>query len=209
MDGPADPLMFLGWVMVISASGVIAPGPLFATAVARGLDDPRAGLKLSFGHALVEVPLILTIFLGLMMFLQDQNVLATIGLVGGVFLLYMGASMLRPQAEVSGGNVKHGALVSGIVLSAANPYFLLWWATVGAALIGLAAAFGWWMIPLFAAVHLSCDFAYMGLVSYSASKGRSLFRGKWLRGLYVACGVFLILFAAYFMYGSLATFMQL
>lgn len=209
MEGLGDPLMFLGWVVVISASGALAPGPLFATAVARGLDDGRAGLKLSIGHALVEVPLILTIFLGLMVFLQDENVLAAIGLVGGSFLLHMGISMLRPQSETGGGDTKHGVLVSGIMLSAVNPYFLLWWATVGAALIGLAAAFGWWMIPLFAAVHLSCDFAYLGLVSYSANKGRSLFQGKWLRGLYVACGIFLILFAAYFMYGSLETFLQL
>jgi threonine/homoserine/homoserine lactone efflux protein len=209
MEGPTDPLMFLAWVVVISASGVIAPGPLFATAVARGLDDPRSGLKLSLGHALVEVPLILTIFLGLMVFLQDENILAAIGLVGGAFLLYMGISMLRPQEAGGEGDSKHGALVSGIVLSAANPYFLLWWATAGAALIGLASAFGWWMIPLFAAVHLSCDFVYLGLVSYSANKGRALFRGKWLRGLYVACGLFLIVFAAYFMYGSLGTFLRL
>ena len=207
MEGPTDPLMFLGWVVVISASGVVAPGPLFATAVARGLNDPRAGLKLSLGHAMVEIPLVLTLFLGLMVFLQDENVLATIGLVGGAFLLYMGISMLRPQSEASEGDTKHGALLSGIVLSAANPYFLLWWATAGAAMIGLAAAFGWWMMPLFAAVHLACDFGYLGLVSYSINRGRGLLKGKWLRALYAASGIFLILFASYFLYGSLDTFL--
>lgn len=208
MDGPTDPLMFLGWVVVISISGVVAPGPLFATAVARGLNDPRAGLKLSVGHALVEIPLILTLFLGLMVFLQDENVLAAIGLVGGVFLLYMGISMLRPRSEAEE-YTKHGALVSGIMLSAANPYFLLWWATVGAAVLGLAAAFGWWMVPLFAIVHLGCDFAYLSFVSYSASKGRSFLQGKWLRGLYVVCGLFLIAFAVYFISGSLDTYLRL
>jgi len=65
MEGPADPLIFLGWVALISASGVIAPGPVFATALARGLDDAKAGLKISAGHALVEIPLILAIFFGL------------------------------------------------------------------------------------------------------------------------------------------------
>ena len=206
MEGPTDPFIFLVWVVAISASGVVAPGPLFATTVARGLDDPRAGLKLSVGHAIVEVPLILTIFLGLMVLLQDENVLAGIGLIGGAFLLYSGLSMMRPQdAGGTRENRRYGSLVSGIVLTAANPYFLIWWATVGAALIGLAAGFGWWMIPLFAVVHLSCDFAYLGLVAFSVSKGRGLLKGKWLRALYIVSGLFLILFAAYFIYGSLDT----
>ncbi len=208
MEGPSDPFMFLAWVVVISASGVVAPGPLFATVVARGLDDPRAGLKISMGHAIIEAPLILTIFLGLMAFLQDENVLAGIGLIGGAFLLYSGISMLRPQDDCAPKeDSKHGSLVSGIVLTAANPYFLLWWATVGAALVGLAAAFGWWMVPLFAAVHLACDFGYLGLVAYSINRGRGLLKGKWLRALYAASGIFLILFASYFLYGSLDTFL--
>ncbi|HPT73952.1 MAG TPA: LysE family transporter [Methanomassiliicoccaceae archaeon] len=209
MEGPTDPLMFLGWVVLISASGVIAPGPLFATAVARGIDDPRAGLKISLGHAIVEMPLILTIFLGLMAFLQDENILAGIGLVGGAFLFYTGVSMLRPKPEDIEGDTRHGSLMSGIVLTAANPYFLMWWATAGAALIGLAAGFGWWMMLIFIVVHLSCDFAYLGLVSYSVSKGRSLLQGRWLRVIYVACGICLILFAMYFLYGSLDTFLTL
>ncbi|NLK25571.1 MAG: LysE family transporter [Euryarchaeota archaeon] len=208
MEGPADPLIFLGWVALISASGVIAPGPVFATALARGLDDAKAGLKISAGHALVEIPLILAIFFGFMTILQDQYVLAIIGLVGGIFLLYMGVGMFRLNEEdIGSSDERHGSFAAGAVLSATNPYFLLWWATVGAALIALAASFGWWMIPLFAAVHLACDLAWLGFVSYSASRSRLLIRGKWLKGLYMACGGFLMIFALYFLHGSLLTFL--
>jgi len=202
MEGPGDPIMFLVWVAIISASGVIAPGPLFAAAIAKGLDDPRAGVKLSIGHAIVEVPLILTIFFGLMVFLKDDNVLAVIGLVGGAFLLYMGVSLFKSQKEISNEDIRYTSIMSGIILTAVNPYFLLWWATVGAAMIGLASGFGWWMIPLFIVIHLSCDFAYMSIVSYSANIGKSILHSKWIHRLYTACGIFLILFALYFISSS-------
>lgn len=208
MDGPTDPIMFLGWVMLISISGAVAPGPVFAAAVARGLSDGKAGLKISAGHALIEVPLIAAIFLGLMAVLQDQNVLAVIGLVGGAFLLYMGVSMFRsPEEGPDLNGSPYGSLTAGIALTAANPYFLLWWATVGAALIALAAAFGWWMLPLFAVVHLACDFLWLGLVSYSASKSRVLLKGRWFKALNAVFGLFLVGFALYFLYGSLSTFL--
>jgi len=197
--------MFLGWVMLISISGAVAPGPVLAATVARGLTDGTAGLKISIGHALVEVPLIAAIALGLTAVLQDDGVLAVIGLVGGAVLLYMGASMLRPPGEVAENGSRYGSLTAGVALTAANPYFLLWWATVGAALIALAAAFGWWMIPLFTAAHLACDFLWLGIVSYSASRSRRFAKGRWFTALNVVFGLFLVGFALYFLYGSLTT----
>jgi len=176
--------------------------------VANGLSDPKAGLKISAGHAIVEVPLILALFLGLIIFLQDENVLAVIGLVGGAFLLYSGISMLRAHRD--GKNMessKHGSIISGLVLTAANPYFLVWWATVGVALIGFAAGFGLWMLPVFIVVHLLCDVAYLGLVSFSVSKGKNLAGGKLFKAIYIISGVFLVCFALYFISGSLTTFL--
>ena len=185
MEGPTDPLMFLGWVVLISASGVIAPGPLFATAVARGIDDPRAGLKISLGHAIVEMPLILTIFLGLMAFLQDENIWQASGWWRYLPVLHRRIHVAAQAGDieeipVTAPNVRHS-------ITAANPYFLMWWATA-VPLIGLAAGFGWWMMLADHRGPLSCDFAYLGLVSYSVSKGRSLLQGRWLRVIYVACG---------------------
>lgn len=206
MDGPTDPFMFLAWVALISVSGVVAPGPIFATTLARGLGDSRAGLRISLGHGLIEVPLIIAIFFGLMAILQDTSVLAGIGIVGGAFLLYMGVGMFRTKATgAEDHESKYGSLTAGALLTAANPYFLLWWATVGAALISMAAGFGLWMLPLFAVVHLACDFAWLQFLSFSVHRSRGLGGGKWFRALYMVCGAMLVFFALYFIYGSVTS----
>jgi threonine/homoserine/homoserine lactone efflux protein len=126
MDAPTDPLMFLALVAFISLSGVIMPGPVFATAVAKGYQDAKAGLKISAGHAVIEIPLIVAIFLGFEAVLKEQAVFATIGIVGGAFLLYMGITMFRTKME--DGQIQGSKLspfTAGIALTAVNPYFLL------------------------------------------------------------------------------------
>ncbi|MBI0583165.1 MAG: LysE family transporter [Methanomassiliicoccus sp.] len=208
MDGLTDPAIFLGLVAFISLSGALMPGPIFATTVAKGYQDRNAGLKITAGHAVIEIPLIVAIFLGLETVLQDQTVLATIGLVGGAFLLYMGISMVRVRIEdgqVQGSRLR--PLTAGVVLTAANPYFLLWWATVGASLIGLAAGYGLLMLPLFAAVHLACDLGWLQFVSMSVNRSRRFFTGRRYRVLFTACGLFLVVFALYFIASSFQSFL--
>lgn len=205
MEATSDPLLFLAMVAFISMSGALMPGPMFATAVHRGLKDGRAGLKMAVGHAIVEIPLIVAIFLGLETVLRDEAVFAAIGIVGGAFLLYMGASMFRAKLDEKGSQEsKHGSVVAGIVLTAANPYFILWWATVGASLVMLASGFGLWIIPLFVVVHLACDFGWFFIISLTVNRSRTFWTGDRYRYLYGACGTVLIVFAAYFIYSSVA-----
>ena len=48
---------FLGLVIVISASGVMSPGPLFAANVMYGLREGKiSGIKMAVGHTIVEFP---------------------------------------------------------------------------------------------------------------------------------------------------------
>jgi threonine/homoserine/homoserine lactone efflux protein len=202
VDGPSDPLVFLVMVLIVSLSGVIMPGPLFATTVAKGYQDAKAGLKISVGHAIIELPLILAIFLGAETVLRDKLVFAAIGLVGGAFLLYTAISMFRTKLEESEVGSKSGALVAGLTLTAVNPYFILWWATVGASLVAIAAGFGLIMIPIFAAVHLTCDFAWLGFVSFSVHRSKGFLSGERYRWLFMGCGAFLVFFALYFMVSS-------
>jgi threonine/homoserine/homoserine lactone efflux protein len=206
MDGTSDPLLFLGIVAFISLSGVIMPGPIFATTVAKGYQDPRAGLKISAGHAVIEIPLIVAIFLGFEVVLKDPSVIAAIGIIGGAFLLYMGLSMFRTKLEgeqVQGS--KLGPFTAGIALTAVNPYFLLWWATVGASLIGIASGYGLIMLPVFVAVHLACDLGWLQFVSFSVNRSRNFLTGRRYRILFAGCGTVLVFFALYFMTSSLSS----
>ncbi|MDW5563536.1 MAG: LysE family transporter [Methanomassiliicoccus sp.] len=203
MDGLGDPLLFLGLVAFISLSGALMPGPVFATAVAKGYQDRHSGAKIAAGHAIIEVPLVVAIFLGFETVLKDPAVFALIGLVGGAFLLYMGVSMMRTRIEdgqVQGS--KLGPFTAGIALTAVNPYFLLWWATVGASLIGTALGYGLIILPLFVIVHLACDLGWLEFVSLSVNRSKRFLTGRRYRLLFMACGTFLIVFALYFVVSS-------
>jgi threonine/homoserine/homoserine lactone efflux protein len=109
----SDPLLFLAMVAFISLSGALMPGPVFATTVAKGYQDMNAGLKISAGHAMIEVPLVLAIFLGFEAVLKDEVIFSIIGLVGGAFLLYMGIGMLRTRGD--------GVQVQGSQLGLSRP----------------------------------------------------------------------------------------
>jgi threonine/homoserine/homoserine lactone efflux protein len=208
MGGLSDPLLFLGLVAFISLSGALMPGPVFATAVAKGCRDRNAGAKIAAGHAVIEIPLVAAIFLGFETVLRNDAVFAAIGLVGGVFLFYMGASMMRTRMEDDRAQgSKLGPFAAGVALTAANPYFLLWWATVGASLIGTATGYGLVILPLFVMVHLACDLGWLQFVSFSVNRSRRLLTGRGYRYLFVACGAFLMVFALYFVVSSVQTLM--
>lgn len=206
MDGLSGPLIFLGLVAFISLSGALMPGPVFATAVAKGYQDRHAGAKITAGHAVIEIPLVVAIFLGFEAVLKDDAVFAAIGLVGGAFLLYMGVSMMRTRTEdgeVQGSNLR--PFTAGIALTAVNPYFLLWWATVGASLIGAAIGYGLIILPLFVMVHLACDLGWLEFVSFSVNRSRKFLDGRRYRYIFMICGAMLIVFALYFIISSIQT----
>jgi len=138
-------LFFLSKVVVISLSGVMAPGPVTATAIAMGTRSRYAGTLIAIGHGIVEFPLMILIILGMDKLLKSANTKIIIGLAGGVFLLVMAIQMLysiksteNQEAKVT----KSGPVAAGIILSAGNPYFLFWWATVGLTLAMSAKKLG-------------------------------------------------------------------
>ena len=58
-------LEFSVLVIVISASGVMAPGPLFAANIAHGLrGGVKSGIKMAIGHTIVELPLVILLGIG-------------------------------------------------------------------------------------------------------------------------------------------------
>ena len=137
-------LSFLLSVVVISLSGVMMPGPLFAVTVAKSYKSQFAGAQISAGHALVEIPLILLIYFGLGRFFQHELVQLTLSLLGGVVLLWLGIGMFRARARVveTGKDLPYNSVVAGVVTSTLNPFFILWWVTIGSMLVMKSLNFG-------------------------------------------------------------------
>ena len=86
---------FYGFITVISLSGVMSPGPLTAFLIARGKQSPWAGIQVTLGHALAEVPLIIALYAGLQPFFEIQGIREGVSLLGGGVLIYMGSGVFR------------------------------------------------------------------------------------------------------------------
>lgn len=191
-------LLFLSEIVLISLSGVIAPGPMTTVTVGKGNKSPHAGALIAVGHGVVEFPLMVAVYFGIGYLLNLPYVKTGIGFVGGAFLLWMAIGMLRSikQAAISEKNDTRSPVVVGILLSVGNPYFLIWWATVGTALILRSVEFGWIGFIAFAVSHWLCDFTWSYFLSTLSFKGGQFFGKRFQQVVFAVCGVMLLYFSS-------------
>ncbi len=187
-------------VVVISLSGVMMPGPLFAMVVAKSYRSPWAGPQVALGHAVIEVPLILIIFFSFAQFFQNTIVQLVLSVVGGGMIIWMGISLFRLRAAVVRGDkdLPYNAFVAGIIMSGLNPFFLLWWATIGSLLLARFFSFGVSGLTVFIVVHWLCDLAWLALVSVVIYKTHRLWGRAFQEGLFIACSLLLAGFGVWF-----------
>lgn len=191
---------FLLAVGFISLSGVLMPGPVLVAAIAKGYENKHAGAWIAFGHLLVEVPLILLIAVGFKEYLDNIWVKGIVGILGGLILAYMGVKMfmMRSDREVVERAFPGHPIIAGIITTVGNPYFILWWATIGAMLIIEAQVFGALGLLGFIIVHESCDLGWDYFVSYSTYKSKDIWSEKYHKYIFGFCGILLITFGIYF-----------
>ena len=184
---------------IISLSGVMMPGPVLAGTVAKGYKDKNAGMKIAIGHGIVEFPLITAIGLGFGSFFENQDVRIAIGVIGGSVLVYIGYNMIRMRKDVEKKekHLPYHPIVVGVITTITNPYFFLWWATIGLALIGMALDFGMLALIVFALLHWSCDFLWDYFVSFTVFKSKKLW-SRWNSIVFGMFGAFMIFFGIWF-----------
>ena len=198
-------LFFLIEVVVISLSGVMAPGPVTAAAIGMGTRSRYAGALIAVGHGVVEFPLMILIVLGAGRILKLPTAQIVIGLAGGAFLLIMAIQMLKSLRSAEKQQVtvtKSAPVLAGIILSAGNPYFLLWWATIGLALATAATGIGIWAFVLFAIVHWLCDLVWLSALSWASFKGSVLLGPRGMRIVLMICSAALFVFGLFFVYNA-------
>jgi threonine/homoserine/homoserine lactone efflux protein len=198
-------LMFLLTVVGISLSGVMAPGPVTAATLTAGSRSRHAGALIALGHGVVELPLMLLIMAGLGKMLASEAMKIGIGLTGGMFLLLMGGQMLRSlkKGDDPGSKYAHKKpLYIGILLTAGNPYFLLWWATTGMALAARSWELGVLAFALFALIHWLCDFFWLEALSWASFNGSKLISEKNQRIVLLVCALALVFFGCMFIWDA-------
>ena len=205
-------LFFLFEVVVISLSGVMMPGPITAAAIAMGARNRYAGTLIAVGHGIIEFPLMILIILGLDTILKSAATKIVIGFAGGLFLVIMAIQMLRSIKNIEQQEVKvtkSRPVVAGIVLSGGNPFFLVWWASVGLNLAITATGFGIWAFALFAIVHWLCDLIWFSVLSWASFKGSVLLGPRNQHIVLLICSVALLGFGLYFIYNATSTLIKL
>jgi len=200
---------FLLEAVAVSLSGVMAPGPITSVVVGKGSESPHAGAMVALGHGVVELPLMIAVFYGVGRLLALPHTQAAIAGAGGLFLFWMGFDMLRSlrRGVTMEGTSGQPPFSAGILLSAGNPYFLVWWATVGAALIARSAKFGLGGFLAFALCHWACDFVWDYALSALSFRGGQVFGARFQRGIFLFCGAALIFFGGRFVWDGTTTFL--
>jgi threonine/homoserine/homoserine lactone efflux protein len=112
----------------------------------------------------------------------------------------MGVQLFRSREENDNGGsyLKYGSLIAGVLATGSNPYFLVWWATVGADLVMKAAVFGLIGFSVFAVVHWLCDFFWNTFVSVTVFKSQRFWNKKVQTIILGFCIVIFIVFGAWF-----------
>lgn len=209
----AKRLAFLaGGSFAVGLSGALVPGSMLAVTVAAAARlGWLAGPAVVAGHGLLELAAVLLIARGLGRVLARPRAFAIASILGAAALLASGTLMILtagsmelalegsgPEPGVRAAGSLAAAVALGAVSSLANPYWSIWWATIGTAYAARAREAGRGGVPTFFAGHLLADLVWYSLVAWAVGAGRgvlSLVAYQWvIRG----CGLFLVALALWF-----------
>ncbi|MGI9859957.1 LysE family transporter [Moorella naiadis] len=206
-------LALFSTAFLVGLSGALMPGPLLTVTIEESTRrGAGAGPLLVLGHGLLELLLVGLLLFGLGGFLARPLVGRLVAALGGLVLLWMGWQMLRgattgavqlqlageETAALSPARPVWQAVVTGSVISLANPYWLLWWASIGAAFLAQAARLGAGGVTSFFSGHILADLGWYSLIAIGVAAGRRFISQRLYQYLIMGCGIFLLILGALF-----------
>jgi threonine/homoserine/homoserine lactone efflux protein len=197
-----------GSSFIIALSGAMMPGTLLTVTISESSRrGSSVGPLLILGHAILELALLVALVFGLAPLFGNRWFFIGISIVGGIILLWMATGMIRSLptltlfSEVS--RRGQGNLVlTGILMSMANPYWIIWWATIGVKYIAQSKQSGFLGISFFFAGHILADLSWYTFISTTIGKGRRFFSNRIYKGLIGVCAAALVFFGCYFLFSA-------
>jgi threonine/homoserine/homoserine lactone efflux protein len=218
------------YVVLVSSSGALSPGPLTVATVRYSLDYGRkAGLLISFGHMTFELPLVIAISMGIVSFINNLLVKFLIGFAGSTALIFFGLIEVRSffkyrrqtsnSADILLGSVNDRrysltgrkgfiqAILVGFIFTSLNPYFIIWWMSIGLTLIvsflAYASLIGILIMYIF---HVWIDYAWLGFISYVTYSGKRFLKPIHIRIVSLALSIIIILLGVYLLSSVISEF---
>lgn len=196
--------------LVVAFSGAMMPGPLLTITISESTRrGPVAGALLIAGHSILELLLLIGLLLGLGPVLKNETFFIVLAFVGGLIMFWMAYGMFRSLPTLSvtstGTTVlkRKNLLLTGAMMSVVNPYWIIWWATIGIGYIVLSQTLGFWGIALFYLGHITGDMIWYMAISTAVGKGKKLFTDRVYRVLIAVCGAFLVGFAIFLVFSGI------
>ena len=198
----------------VGLSGALVPGPMLTVTISDSVKKGfKAGPLVILGHFITEFGIMIAILAGLGYIIGSQTAVFIIGTVGGLVLIFMGYNISKQDQTLSDiknenyKSQKYGSIMEGIITSLSNPFFYIWWATVGCAfmfkgleLAGIVGLLG------FIIGHWSADFSWFAIVSFFSSRGSKIMNDKTYKSIMMICGIFLVLLGTYFILSQVKVF---
>jgi len=198
---------------IIGLSGALMPGPVLTVTISQSATRGwMVGPLVVLGHGILELSLVVAIVYGLGQVLTHGSVIGAIGISGGIVLLWMGGSMLRGARKVSlvfqgeKGTASLHPVWAGILSSLSNPYWIVWWATIGLSYIAFSMKYGMMGISSFYTGHILSDLVWYAFVSSLVHFGKRWANDRAYQALIAICGVLLLGFGVYFGYSGVKSF---
>jgi len=224
-----DPIHFLStfWMIfsfsfLVALTGAMSPGPLLTYTIIKSIKSDKRGYLIGLwvivGHAILEMGIIFILLLGFSFALKNTYVVKTIGVLGGLILVYFGFSIIRSiylknigtsfleNSKSENTNEQsfqnrglENPVIGGILVSMSNPYWWVWWATIGFAfMVQFKISFKQWPELLaFFLGHEAGDLVWYLLISFLAFFGLRHLNRKIYYGVLFLCGAFMIFFGLY------------
>ena len=200
----SDIIEFAIIVIIISASGVMSPGPLFAANITYGLKQgTKAGIKIAIGHSLVELPLVILLGIGILsleIFPEFKTIISILGAITLFVFAFIQIKSTLKKNEKSETKLKQGPIITGVLLSALNPFFIIWWLTIGLKLISDAMAI-WAFVGILIVfvLHVWMDFVWLGTTAFLISKSKKIISNTNYKIIMLALSAVLIYFGITFL----------
>jgi len=153
------------------------------------------------GHSLLELVVVISFFLGILRYLDNPLITKIIGILGGVFLLYIGIDIIisifknkytidfksmQKQKTITGKSTGT-VILKGILISLVNPYWYIWWISIGAAFLIKSVEFNTLGISSFYIGHISADFIWYLFIGFLVNTGRRFFNQKIYNSILITC----------------------
>jgi threonine/homoserine/homoserine lactone efflux protein len=189
---------------VVGFTGAMMPGPVLIATILQSVKRGYvAGPLVTLGHALVELIMTILLVSGLALIVNSPEAFMVLGVAGGVTLLWMGVGALRYSSKASMEKLAEnrsssrlllrGPISLGLLMSVSNPYWWVWWVTVGNTFLleGLAVASTIGVVVFYFS-HIMSDFTWYTFVSSSLSKTKTRISDRTYKYLLAGCAVALV-----------------